>query len=154
MNPYNSFNPYMQNGVQQGYNQPFMPQYNPYTQMTMTQQPVQNQQRSYIPGREVNNVADISAMDVPMDVKFVVFPRTDGKVIYMRSWNANGTIEPKEYVLKETEPAVAEPKANESLDSISERLDRIEELLASRLKPYNSKPYQNNTKEGKSNANE
>lgn len=58
-------------------------------QFPMNQQMVQN----LLNGRTVNSIEEITANDVPMNVPYSIFPKNDLSQIYIKSWNANGTIQ-------------------------------------------------------------
>lgn len=72
-------NPYMQNRY---YGQQYQPM----------QQPVQ-QATAQLVGRPVDTQESIQANDVPMNMPYALFPKNDLSEIYLKSWNANGTIQ-------------------------------------------------------------
>lgn len=80
-------NPYQQ----QMYNS-YIPQYvnNPYLQQRYYQQPQTELQG--ISGRVVQTAESINANDVPMDGSKAFFPKQDLSEIYVKGWNADGTI--------------------------------------------------------------
>jgi hypothetical protein len=57
----------------------------------MNQQPMP-QQIAGINGRIVQTVENINANEVPMDGSMAFFPKQDMSEIYVKGWNANGTI--------------------------------------------------------------
>lgn len=59
--------------------------------MQINQQPVP-QQIAGINGRIVQAVENINANEVPMDGSMAFFPKQDLSEIYVKGWNANGTI--------------------------------------------------------------
>lgn len=88
-------------------NNNYMPMQNPYAdrmnflqnyQQSLQQQPMQinqqpiPQQVSGINGRIVQTVENINANEVPMDGSMAFFPKQDMSEIYVKGWNANGTI--------------------------------------------------------------
>lgn len=93
-------NPTMYN-PQIGYTQPFS--YNPmisaqqrmqsydqqFPQFSQPQQAVQN---IGINGRVVQELENINANEVPMDGSMAFFPKQDLSEIYVKGWNADGTI--------------------------------------------------------------
>lgn len=79
-NPYMDRMNFLQN-YQQGLQQP----------MQMNQQPMP-QQIAGINGRIVQTVENINANEVPMDGSMAFFPKQDMSEIYVKGWNANGTI--------------------------------------------------------------
>ena len=75
-------------------------------QFPMNQQPVVNP----LNGRMVNSIEEITANDVPMNVPYSIFPKNDLSQIYIKSWNANGTIQTIAYA--PIQPENAEQGAN------------------------------------------
>lgn len=88
-------------------NNNYMPMQNPYAdrmnflqnyQQSLQQQPMQMnqqpmpQQIAGINGRIVQAVENINANEVPMDGSMAFFPKQDLSEIYVKGWNANGTI--------------------------------------------------------------
>lgn len=80
--------------------------------MQMNQQPIP-QQTVGINGRVVQAVENINANEVPMDGSMAFFPKQDLSEIYVKSWNADGTI--KTIVYK---PYTA-PKDNQTVNSMA-----------------------------------
>lgn len=87
-------------------NNNYMPMQNPYADrmnflqnyqqslqqpIQMNQQPMP-QQIADINGRIVQTVENINANEVPMDGSMAFFPKQDMSEIYVKGWNANGTI--------------------------------------------------------------
>jgi hypothetical protein len=87
-------------------NNNYMPMQNPYADrmnflqnyqqslqqpIQMNQQPMP-QQIAGINGRIVQTVENINANEVPMDGSMAFFPKQDMSEIYVKGWNANGTI--------------------------------------------------------------
>lgn len=82
-----SQNPYMDRmNFLQNYQQSLQQQ-----PMQMNQQPMP-QQIAGINGRIVQAVENINANEVPMDGSMAFFPKQDMSEIYVKGWNANGTI--------------------------------------------------------------
>ena len=109
MNMYGGVVPNVQPGVP--FQRPELPQQKPTT-------PV-------IPGRPVDNPAEIRPNEVPMDGSASFFPTNDGKYIYVKCWNSNGEIITAKYVRDNTpEPAQSNPQQD-----ILDRLERIEKLV-------------------------
>lgn len=82
-----SQNPYMDRmNFLQNYQQSLQQQ-----PMQMNQQPIP-QQIVGINGRIVQAVENINANEVPMDGSMAFFPKQDMSEIYVKGWNANGTI--------------------------------------------------------------
>lgn len=97
-NPYQAV-PMMNNSYMQSQN-PYMDRMNflqNYQQslqqqpMQMNQQPIP-QQIAGINGRIVQAVENINANEVPMDGSMAFFPKQDMSEIYVKGWNADGTI--------------------------------------------------------------
>lgn len=80
--------------------------------MQMNQQPT-TQQMIGINGRVVQSVESINANEVPMDGSMAFFPKQDLSEIYVKGWNADGTI--KTIVYK---PYTA-PKDNQAVNSMA-----------------------------------
>ena len=88
-------------------NNNYMPMQNPYAdrmnflqnyQQSLQQQPMQMNQQPIpqqivgINGRIVQAVENINANEVPMDGSMAFFPKQDMSEIYVKGWNADGTI--------------------------------------------------------------
>ena len=92
-NPYiQSQNPYMDRmnflqNYQQNLQQPLVP-----TSMPGANQQAMPQQIAGINGRIVQAVENINANEVPMDGSMAFFPKQDMSEIYVKGWNADGTI--------------------------------------------------------------
>lgn len=92
-NPYiQSQNPYMDRmnflqNYQQSLQQPAAGM-----QMPLTNQQAMPQQPAGINGRIVQAVENINANEVPMDGSMAFFPKQDMSEIYVKGWNADGTI--------------------------------------------------------------
>lgn len=96
-NPYQT--PIMNNSYIQSQN-PYMDRMNflQNYQQSLQQQPMQMNQQPIpqqivgINGRIVQAVENINANEVPMDGSMAFFPKQDMSEIYVKGWNANGTI--------------------------------------------------------------
>lgn len=75
------------------------------------QQPVP-QQIAGINGRIVQAVENINANEVPMDGSMAFFPKQDMSEIYVKGWNADGTIRTIVY------KPYTDPKDNQTVNSI------------------------------------
>lgn len=82
------------------------------TQMSLANQQAMPQQIAGINGRIVQAVENINANEVPMDGSMAFFPKQDLSEIYVKGWNANGTINTIVY-----KPYTA-PKDNQTVNSI------------------------------------
>jgi hypothetical protein len=85
-NPYMDRMNFLQN-YQQSLQQPVAG-----TQMSLANQQAMPQQIAGINGRIVQAVENINANEVPMDGSMAFFPKQDLSEIYVKGWNANGTI--------------------------------------------------------------
>lgn len=106
-------------------------------QFPINQPAVQNS----LNGRAVNSIEEITANDVPMNVPYSIFPKNDLSQIYIKSWNANGTIQTIAYAPiqpENTEQGANIPQTdfsalNEDVralrQEISERFDRLESSM-------------------------
>lgn len=82
-------------------------------QMPLTNQQAMPQQPAGINGRVVQAVENINANEVPMDGSMAFFPKQDMSEIYVKGWNADGTI--KTIVYK---PYTA-PKDNQTVNPMA-----------------------------------
>lgn len=80
--------------------------------MQMNQQPIP-QQVSGINGRIVQAVENINANEVPMDGSMAFFPKQDMSEIYVKGWNADGTIRTIVY------KPYTDPKDNQTVNSMA-----------------------------------
>lgn len=118
-NPYQAV-PMMNNSYMQSQN-PYMDRMNflQNYQQSLQQQPMQMnqqpmpQQIAGINGRIVQAVENINANEVPMDGSMAFFPKQDMSEIYVKGWNADGTI--KTIVYK---PYTA-PKDNQTVNPMA-----------------------------------
>lgn len=75
--------------------QSFYP-YVPTASQPQQQQPTYT--KSGLTGRVVNKLDDILPNEVPMDGTSSLFPLQDESAIYLKSWNADGTIRTIRYL--------------------------------------------------------
>lgn len=106
-NPYMDRMNFLQN-YQQSLQQPVAG-----TQMSLANQQAMPQQIAGINGRIVQAVENINANEVPMDGSMAFFPKQDLSEIYVKGWNANGTINTIVY-----KPYTA-PKDNQTVNSMA-----------------------------------
>lgn len=106
-NPYMDRMNFLQN-YQQSLQQPVAG-----TQMSLANQQVMPQQIAGINGRIVQTVENINANEVPMDGSMAFFPKQDMSEIYVKGWNADGTIKTVVY-----KPYTA-PKDNQTVNSMA-----------------------------------
>lgn len=103
-----SQNPYMDRmNFLQSYQQSLQQQ-----PMQMNQQPM-SQQVPGINGRVVQAVENINANEVPMDGSMAFFPKQDMSEIYVKGWNADGTIRTIVY------KPYTDPKDNQTVNSMA-----------------------------------
>lgn len=128
------------------YSQPQMtyaPQmYNPWTTRPQSQvQPMQMEQPQMQPqqmpqvkpltGKVVQTLEAITANDVPMDGSVAFFPKQDLSEIYIKSWNADGTIRTMTFKpVTENVYITSDTKNEENINGIMERFDSIENKLS------------------------
>ncbi|CDD65915.1 putative uncharacterized protein [Firmicutes bacterium CAG:882] len=119
--------------------QGFYPQqygnYAPYQQMQQQRfQPqeqypaMQNQQTIGLNGRIVQAVENVNANEVPMDGSVAFFPKQDLSEIYVKGWNADGTI--KTIVYKPQIDNKSARAVNTSLDTEKLKIDLSEQATA------------------------
>ena len=106
-NPYMDRMNFLQN-YQQSLQQPVTG-----TQMSLANQQPMPQQIAGINGRIVQAVENINANEVPMDGSMAFFPKQDMSEIYVKGWNADGTINTIVY-----KPYTA-PKDNQTVNSMA-----------------------------------
>ena len=82
------------------------------------QQMFGQQMQSSVFGRMIQAPTDIMPGDIPMNGTPCFFPMQDGSAIYMKAWNADGTINTMRFLPEN--PATKEPT----------QLDRIENMLS------------------------
>ena len=119
--------------------QAFYPQqygnYAPYQQIQQQRfqpqeqyQAIQNQQAIGLNGRIVQMVENINANEVPMDGSMAFFPKQDLSEIYVKGWNADGTI--KTIVYKPQIDNKSMQAVNTSLDTEKLKIDLSEQATA------------------------
>lgn len=129
------------------YPQNCYPGFNPYNQVQSAGNFMQPQQspsyaRPMIIGKVVNRVEDVTPNDIPMDGSYGVFPIQDRSCIYLKRWNADGTISTEKY-LKEVIDIPKEPERDpidEKLTTIQFDIDQLIEAFARIEKSFKAKP--------------
>lgn len=108
---------------------PYQGQYQPY----VPQVPITTQATTIptLTGHLVASQEDIKPNDVPMNGQAAYFPSNDGKVIYAKAWNPDGSITTVRYVPETAEETPAQP----TLFDIANQLSNIETLLTEKPKP-------------------
>lgn len=103
-------------------------------QNNMNSQNNYSSHRNMIPGRMVDNEEDIQFNEIPMDRSFSTFITNDLQHVYLKTVGGDGKVYTNIYNLQ----GDGQEAAQNPLDLIMERLDRLEEMLK---KPV---PVQNN----------
>ena len=116
----------------QPYTNPYLfsnPMFGNYGNQQPMQQPMQ---QIGISGRYVNDFAEITASDIPMNGP-AIFAKNDRSEIQLREWNSNGQIVTTSYKAVNEEPPVTEPvplfNPNDVLEPIIARLNELEEKI-------------------------
>lgn len=86
-----------------------------------------------IAGRVISDPNSIAPQEVPMDGRVSVFPMSDNSAIFVKRWNANGTIETIRFVPEASKPD-AVPKSTVTLEDISQELAEVRSDLNKVLK--------------------
>lgn len=169
-------NPYQQPAM--NYNPGYATyQYNPMANMQRYQQPdmqiqqqipqfQQQQQVIGINGKIVAAVENITANDVPMDGSVAFFPKQDLTEIYVKGWNADGTIRTivyKPYTEPSNNTAVNSMGGTEKskfdlseestevlmnrFDSLENRLSEIEQFMTTKTSTKSTAKSKNSSKQ-------
>lgn len=143
---------------------PQYPQYNQYQQQMASNQQMINQLSQGMPqytpqpsapvqglnGKFVDSIESVKATDVMMDGSIMFFPSTDGKVIYTKQLQADGTSRVLAYTAtneqgqEENKPNITEVMEERlkafrddifsGFDEINDRFDKVEKQLRTRAK--------------------
>lgn len=143
---------------------PQYPQYNQYQQQMASNQQMINQLSQGMPqytpqpsatvqglnGKFVDSIESVKATDVMMDGSIMFFPSTDGKVIYTKQLQADGTSRVLAYTAaneqgqEENKPNITEVMEERlkafrddifaGFDEINDRFDKVEKQLRTRVK--------------------
>lgn len=108
--------------------------YQPPIPQTPVYQGPQFTQIRPLSGRQVKSQSEIMPNEVSMDGSISLFPMSDYSAIYAKQWNSDGTINTVKFVPESTETT----EKIDPMAQITERLDRIEKMLA---KSQYKKPY-------------
>lgn len=114
---------------------PQQPTYtSPQPAIPNVQQATQSGQASpSVCGRVISNPDSIAPQEVPMDGSISVFPMQDNSAIFVKRWNADGTIKTIKFIPDSTVSDTA-PTSSISLEDISQELAEIRGDLAKVLK--------------------
>lgn len=136
--------PQMPNGYAPTYQPMYQPTYAPQTQ-TVAQSAQTFTAPQGLNGKYVDGIETVKATDVMMDGSVMYFPATDGRTIFTKQLQPDGTSRIAEYVLKEAQPEQAQPTAAEIIDDrlkafrgdmrddMNARLDAFADDLGDRL---------------------
>lgn len=85
------------NQMMYGYNPALMNQQNRLMQLEQQYQQYQQPQQMYqqsigLSGRVIDDISTVNANEVPMNGELAFFPKRDMSEIYVRNWNADGSI--------------------------------------------------------------
>jgi hypothetical protein len=120
-------------------------------------QQYQPPQRPVMPQRSLNgmivqSVENITADAVPMDGSIAVFPKQDMSEIYVKNWNADGTIRTITYKpVVETKPEVQssnsfdESSFSDKLTDLTNRMNRLETSFHKMQSKQNQRKENNET---------
>lgn len=153
INPYqNNFNQNMPMPIQNSY-MDRMNQLQNYQQSLQQPQIPQNQPQGLI-GKVVNDFAEITANDVPMNGVSAVFPKADLSEVQLRTWAANGTIQTITYkpILEQNQPDGTNIPQND-FTALNQGINAFREEILSRLDNIEksvSKPITSRAKKGDS----
>lgn len=103
--------------------------YQPYIPQVPSVAPTVSQPS--LTGHLVASPDEIKPNDIPMNGQAAYFPSSDGKVIYAKAWNTDGSIATVRYVAESAEETPAQP----TLFDIANQLSNIEDLLSQKPKP-------------------
>lgn len=139
--PYPTYSPYQN---QMPNNQPMMNNAPPAMQY-QPQNAAPVQQMNGLNGKFVDSIESVKATDVMMDGSIMFFPATDGKAIYTKQLQADGTSRVLTYTVAEqaqtedNKPSILEAvesrltafqrDINSGFEEISDRFDRIDRQL-------------------------
>ena len=115
-------------------------------QMAQVQQPMQQQYGAQqgLNGKYVDSIESVKATDVMMDGSIMFFPATDGKTIYTKQLQSDGTSRITTYTAETPQTEESKPSVTDILDGrlktfrddifngfdeINERFDKIERQL-------------------------
>ncbi len=127
-NPYNipSYYPQQYTGYPQYLQQMQAARYQPQEQAPVQMQGTYQQQPVGINGRMVQSVENINANEVPMDGSMAFFPKQDMSEIYVKGWNADGTI--KTIVYKPQIEEKTQQTVNSAIDTEKLKIDLSENV--------------------------
>lgn len=134
-------------GMGQGQMPSGQPQFQPYSQPSQpnisksppypsAQSSRQSNGPSYIMGRFIESIDEVTPGEIPMDGSVVIFPLMDYSAIYLKTWFKNGDL--KEFCFIPKEPIVEAQKVTDqsNFDRIFTQLDEMRGiLLESRTAP-------------------
>ena len=101
--------------------------------------------RSFIPGRFVMGIDEITTQEVPSDGTLALFPQRDLKAIHAMQYTAQGII-PVTYVPQVTNTAASQQP---NLSELYSRMDSLEEKIDRLITKSNRQYYKNKNKNQK-----
>lgn len=126
----NFYAPY---GMGNAYVVPTYPQTIPNYQVGYQNQAVPMQSQQQVPGivgRTIQRPEEVVPNDVPTNGYPAYFPTQDGSAIYVKHWNANGSIDTIRYVPETIDAKPKEDPHGVMLSEILERLGKLEKALS------------------------
>lgn len=99
--------------------------------------------RPMIIGKVVNRVEEVTPNDIPMDGSYGIFPMQDRSMIFLKRWNADGTITTEKFVKEVVEEIPKEPvkdPVDEKLTTIQFDIDQLKEAFDRIEKAFKAKP--------------
>lgn len=87
-----------------------------------------------MPGRVVNDFAEIMASDVPMDGRVAIFPKSDYSEIHIKTWGRDGKINTVMYRPMQNEQPLGNAEQTSSSENVEEIFNelgkKIDEILS------------------------
>lgn len=104
---------------------------------TTMNQPVQQQQLTFVQGRVVESEGDIKPNEIPMDGSVTFFPKSDYSVVFGKTWTENGTIRSMRYLLEQENPAPKEePKSEQSAFDQDVLANLIQQIVQNQFQSF------------------
>lgn len=143
---YPQYQPYMPTYTSQQFQQPYPQMQQPIQQVTQMQTQAQAYSAPHVlNGKFVDSIESVKATDVMMDGSVMYFPATDGKTIYTKQLQGDGTSRILTFALvDQTAPEEKQPSVTDIIDGrfnsfrddimagfedINDRFDKIERQL-------------------------
>lgn len=110
------------------YNQFGQPYFIPDMGQQNSVTPINAARPSFISGRIVNDVSEITPQEVPMDMSVSLFPKSDYSCIYAKCWDRNGGIRTFTFVPEKEQDEKTDP-IEKLYSKLDERLSAIENAI-------------------------